>query len=337
MRAAIYRGPEAGVGVEQVPQPVPGEGELLVEIAYCGICGSDVSLTAGSAFDYPQGRCFGHEYSGTVVELGRGVSGWKVGDTVACMPKSPCGHCEACHEGRVLFCRNGKSVGTGFSEYVAVPTPAVMRLPQSLSLADGALIEPMACGLHALRAAGMKGGERVLVLGAGTMALSVTWWARRLGAASIVVASRSTRRRDMCLAFGGDAVHGFDHDDPGALQVALGGAPHIVVECVGKEGMIGFALEQVRIGGTVISMGMCVRPEGIVPFAATFKEATLTFPLAYSPSEFEETARAFDETGFNPSIMVSDVVPLERLGETLEDMRAGASTMKIHIDPRMKI
>jgi (R,R)-butanediol dehydrogenase/meso-butanediol dehydrogenase/diacetyl reductase len=333
MRAAVYHG--AGrTGVETLPDPVPEPDELIVEVARCGICGSDVSMTSGGPFDYPRGRCFGHEYAGTVVGMGRLVQGWKAGDRVACRPVAGCGRCEICREGRLLFCPNGKAISYGFAEYAAVPIAAACRLPQSLSLADGALIEPMACGLRALRMAGMQGGERVLVLGAGSLALSCIWWARRLGAASIVVTSRSAHRRNICLTFGADAVHNFADDDPAALETALGGAPHIVAECVGKEGMINLALDHVRLGGTVIAMGMCQRPEPILPARLTFKEARLLFPLAYSVEDYEETARAFD-AGFNPDIMVSDVLPLERLAATIEAIRDGARMLKVHIDPRM--
>ena len=335
MRAAIFNGAGRPITTESVPDPAAGAGELLVEIGRCGICGSDVSMTSGSPFDYAVGRCFGHEFAGTVVGKGADTDGWRIGDAVACMPKSGCGHCEACREGRLLFCPNGKGTGEGFSEYVSVSAAAAVRLPGTLSLSDGALVEPMACGLRALTSAGLRRGERVLVLGAGSMALAAVWWARRLGAASIVVASRSTHRRDTCLAFGADGVHGFDEDDPAELEQALGGAPHIVVECVGKPGMIGLALDHVRLGGTVVSMGMCTRPETFLPAALTFKEARLSFPLGYSVEEYVRTARALEAADFQPEIMVSDILPLERLGEAIENIRAGAKLLKVHIDPRM--
>lgn len=335
MRAAIFHGAGKPITIETVPDPQPAADELLVEIGRCGICGSDVAMTSGTPFDYETGRCFGHEFAGTVIDKGRDTAGWQLGDKVACMPKSGCGHCDACREGRLLFCPNGRGLGEGFSQYIAVPTSAAVQLPRTLSLSDGALVEPMACGLHALNTAGMRGGERVLVLGAGSMALAAAWWARRLGAASVVLASRSTHRRDTCLAFGADAVFGFDEGEPAELERALGGAPHMVVECVGKPGMINLALDHVRLGGTVVSMGMCPRPEPILPIARTLKEARLCFPLAYSAEEYERTARALEADGFQPEIMVSDVLPLEWLGRAIESLRGGAKTLKIQIDPRM--
>jgi (R,R)-butanediol dehydrogenase/meso-butanediol dehydrogenase/diacetyl reductase len=335
MRAASYNGPGRPITIETVADPQPEADDLLVEIAYCGICGSDVSMTSGSAFDYPVGKCFGHEFAGAVVGYGRNVSGWKIGDRVACMPKSCCGDCEICRGGSVLLCPGGKVSGFGFAEYSAVPAAAAVRLPQSLSLADGALVEPMACGLRALRMAGMRGGERVLVLGAGAMALAVVWWARALGAAKIVAASRSAHRRDVCMSFGADAVHGFAEEDPAALQTALGGRPHIVAECVGTEAVLDLALDQVAVGGVVVSMGMCVRPAAIVPARLAFKEARIVFPLGYSAAEFEQTARAFDAGRFSPSAMVSHVLPLARLDDAMQNLRSGAKMLKVHIDPRM--
>jgi threonine dehydrogenase-like Zn-dependent dehydrogenase len=293
-------------------------------------------MTSGSAFDYQLGRCFGHEYAGTIRELGRDVTGFKKGDRIACLPMGACGQCEPCREGRLLFCANGVPSGGGFAEFAVITASAAIPLPQSLSFNDGALIEPMACGLRALTMAGMQAGERVLVLGAGSMAMSLVWWARVLGAGRVVVASRSAHRREMCLTMGADAVHSFAEDDPAALEKALGGAPHIVAECVGKEEMLNLALQHVRLGGTVISMGMCTKPEPILPAALNFKEAKIIFPVAYSIREFEQTAREFDARGFKPEIMLSDILPLEQLDAAMAEIRGGGKKLKIHIDPRIK-
>jgi len=335
LRAAVFHGADRGIRIEQFADPRPQAGELLIEVAFCGICGSDVTMTSGSLFDYPTGRCFGHEYAGTVIELGEGVTGWRVGDRVACRPKTRCGACDTCREGHLLLCPGGAHLSKGFAEIVAIPVEAAVRLPQSLSLADGALVEPMACGLRAMRAAGLRKGDRVLVLGAGSLALASIWWARRLGAAKVVVAARSSHRREICHAFGADAVVSLIDDDPGAIVAALGGAPHVVAECVGKEGMINHAFAALRPGGTIVSLGMCMAPEPVLPIGMAFKEARLVFPLGYSEAEFEETARVFDSAGFHPEQMISDVFPLAQVGAVIARLRAGEAMRKVHIDPRM--
>ncbi|CAN7590638.1 alcohol dehydrogenase catalytic domain-containing protein [Phenylobacterium sp. LjRoot225] len=340
MRAAVFHG--AGrITIEEVPDPAPAPDGLVVKVARCGVCGGDVSMTSGSAFDYPLGQHIGHECAGEVVAVGRDAHGFKVGDRVACMPASGCGACDICRDGRPILCRAVRGHGGGFADYMTPTIHGAVRLPDSLSLADGALVEPMACGLHALRQAGMgqagmRGGERILVLGAGAMALAMTFWARRLGAGRIVVASRSDHRREVALAMGADAVVSFDEDDPDALLQALGGPPDIVAECVGKPGLLNRAIAQARVGGTVIAMGMCASQEPVIPAGCTFKEVRLFFPLAYSLAEFEETARAFDDADVRPEIMISEVIALEEVPATIESLRAGKRALKIQVDPTLE-
>lgn len=331
MRAAIYNGPDCDVSIREIPDPAPQPDELLIQIARCGICGSDVSMTGGG-IGSKLGRCFGHEYSGTVLETGKAVTGWRPGDRVACIPNTGCGTCAACRAGRVILCPNGRNNSAGFAELIAVPAVSAIRLPRTLSLADGALIEPMACGLHALNIVGGAKGLRILVLGAGAMALSIIWWAHKQGAASIVVASRSPHRAALCLEFGATAVHNFIDEDPAGLHIKLGGPPDVVVECIGKIGMLNLALDNVRVGGTVVSIGMCSAPETIVPAQLAFTEAKLCFPLGYSPSEFVQTAQAFEADGFHPEVMIGQVMPLTQLPDALRLIRSGEIASKVQID-----
>jgi (R,R)-butanediol dehydrogenase/meso-butanediol dehydrogenase/diacetyl reductase len=224
----------------------------------------------------------------------------------------------------------------GFGDYIAVPVGNAAVLPQSLSLSDGALVEPMACGLHALRLAGLRAGARILVLGAGSMALSAVYWGRRLGAGTIVVASRSAYRRDVAMTMGADGFHSFDNDAPEALTHKLGEGPDIVVECVGKSGMLNQAIDLVRPRGTVIAMGMCMQAEPILPIACTVKEVRLFFPYGYSFEEFVETAKVFDSGHARPDLMVSDVIALEALPAAIETMRQGGKMLKVHVDPSLE-
>ena len=339
MRQAIFHGPGRPITIEPAEVTPPGPDDVLIKVARCGICGSDVSMTGNTVFTFLPGP-IGHEYAGEIVEVGANVTGLKPGQRVACLPSSPCGACTGCRTGNVVLCTarrqaaGGSSGFGGFGDYVTVPAIAARPLPASLSFADGALVEPMACGLHALRLAAMEPGARVLVLGAGTMALSVTYWARRLGAGRIVVASRSAHRREIAGRFGADAFHSFAEDDPAGLDDALGGPPDLVAECVGKEGMLGQAAGYVRPQGTVLSMGMCQCAEPVAPAAFNFRETKLVFPIAYTIDEFVETARAFDADDMPPEAMVSDVIALEALPGMIEQMRAGAwRGLKVQVDP----
>lgn len=334
MRVAIYHGPGKPIAIERVADPKPAKDDLLLRIGRCGICGSDPSMTSGSPFDFPVGCRLGHEFAGEVVEVGKEVSGFRPGDRVACLPQIGCGSCRTCLEGRPFYCHAIRFLSGGFADYIAVPYRTAVRLPECLSLADGALVEPIACGLRALNLARFRGGENVLVLGAGSMALAVVYWARQLGARSITVASRSSSKRRTMLALGVDAFHSFDEDDPQALGRMA--PPDIVAECAGKSGLLNKAIELVRPTGTVISLGMCMQPEPVLPVYCAFKEISLHFPVAYSVDEFVATARAFETGKVKPEIMVDAVIALEDVPAAIQQMRSGASTRKIQVDPTME-
>lgn len=336
MRVAVFHGGHRPITIERFDDPEVAAGEIRIQIARCGICGSDISMTAGSAFDYAAGSRLGHEFAGEVVEIGRGVSTLKTGDKVAVLPKCGCGHCPACDVGHTFFCPTGPPVFGGFGDFIVAPESAAFALPQSISMADGALVEPMACGLRALRMAGMRGGERVMVIGAGTVALSVIYWARRLGAGPILVASRSARRHDVAMALGASAVHSFDEDDPADIKAVLGGPPDIIAECVGKPGMLQKAIAFAPWRGTVLSMGMCTMNDAVLPAQCTFKELRLIFPLGYTIGEFTETIDAFEADAVHPELMVSDVIGLDALPATIEAMRGPHNHLKVHVNPQLK-
>jgi threonine dehydrogenase-like Zn-dependent dehydrogenase len=285
----------------------------------------------------PLGR-FGHEWAGEVAALGAGVDTMKVGDRISGLPVAPCGQCEGCKTGNPLYCVRGMNRDFqtgGFGEYMIIRPAGANPLPKSLSWGDAALVEPMACGLHGLRLAQMKGGERVLVLGAGAMALSVVYWARIMGASKIVVLSRSSHRNDVVLAMGADAVLGFDEEGQAKVVETLGGAPDIVAEGVGKIGMLGLAFDHVRPTGTVLSMGMCQHGDPVIPALGVAKEIKLVFPHAYTVAEIAETSRAFDTGKVDPEIMVSDVITLEELPDAMEALRGGRKSLKVHVDPTL--
>jgi (R,R)-butanediol dehydrogenase/meso-butanediol dehydrogenase/diacetyl reductase len=335
LRVAYFHGPGRPITIEQVPEPRPERGEVLVRVCRCGICGSDVSMTATDAVaPYPPGP-IGHEFAGEVIEIGAGVTELKVGDRIAAPPLIPCGRCEGCIGGHPFFCTALRGATGGFGELMTLPANHPLKLPATLSMADGALIEPVACGLHALRLAQVRGGERLLVLGAGAMALATIFWARRLGLGRIVVASRSAHRHESLMAMGADAVIALDAAEPAMLAEALGGPADIVAECVGKAGLLGLASQHVRPRGVVLSLGMCMQPDAVIPAICAFKEVRLFFPHGYTLDEYAETARAFEADLVRPDSMVSDVISLDSLPVVLEELRAGRKSLKVQVDPTL--
>jgi (R,R)-butanediol dehydrogenase/meso-butanediol dehydrogenase/diacetyl reductase len=314
VRIATFRGAGSPLAIEEAPDPTPTSDGIVVRVERCGICGSDVSMTSGGAFDYPVGSRIGHEYSGEIVAIGREVSGLRIGGKVACNP-------------------TGLEALGGFGEYVTLGARGAIPLPAGLSMSDGALVEPMACGVHSLRMANMQPGSSVVVLGAGSMALAIVWWARRMNAGRIVVASRSVHRTDILHTFGADVVHGFGDDDTDMIAREIGGAD-IVAECVGKPGMLERSLGLVRPGGTVMSMGMCSSGDRVVPYACALKEVRMLFPVGFTDEEYRETVDAIAADDVHADRMVSDVIGLDEVPATLEALRGGElRSLKIHIDP----
>lgn len=331
MRVAVFHGPR-NITIEDLPDDPVGPLDVRIEVARCGICGSDVVMTSGSNFDYPHGCRLGHESAGTVLEVGKDVTRIKPGDRVAVLPNGFCGNCEQCHAGRPLFCPNARPLLGGFGERLVITENAAFPYPANVSHAEGALVEPIACGRKALMGARMEKGATVLVIGAGSMGLATIYWARRLGAGRIIVATRTAARHETAMAIGADEVV-TTGEDPEALARALPQGADVVVECIGKPGMLQQAVSHVRIGGAVISMGMCVVNDTVLPAFNAFREVTLHFPVAYAPQDFIETIKLFEADKVRPELMVSEVVALDALPALIEEMRGVHNHQKVQIAP----
>ena len=333
MRAAIFHGAGKPMTIEHVPDPEPGPGEAVIRVCRCGICGSDISMTSGSQADYPAGTTLGHEYAGEIVAVGKDVSSLKVGQHVSAMPAKGCGQCGACLAGFPLGCSAMIGMVGGFGEYMRIAAPAAIQLPGTLSMADGALVEPLAVGLHGVALAELKPGMKIAVLGAGAIGLAAIYWARLLGAGRIVAMSRSARRADLAGAMGAAGFEAFGDGEGERLAAALGGMPDIVFECAGAVGMMHKAVELVRPGGTIVSLGFCGSPDPIIPSLATWKQIGMKFSFAYDLREFQHCADMLDAGHVEPRMMISETIPLDALPGVFEGLRGGSNQTKVHVDP----
>src|SRR5262245_38081493 len=186
MRAAVFHGVGKPLAIETIADPTPGPNDVVIQVHRCGICGTDLHMTSGHGWDFPNGTIPGHEYAGEIVEVGSQVSGFKKGALVTALPSQGCGQCEACAHQHYTLCRNVGGLMGGYGEYLRVPTYVAVKLPQTFSLADGALVEPFAVSLYGVRMGQIRPGDRVLVLGGGPVALTTIFWAKRLGAGRVV-------------------------------------------------------------------------------------------------------------------------------------------------------
>ena len=177
----------------------------MVKVGRCGICGSDLHMTEDPAFGRGAGDVLGHEFAGEVVALGKGAEGIALGDLVSVIPLASCGRCASCLAGEPAWCAHFGLQGGGYAEYALTRPNQCVTLPRSASLADGAIIEPLAVALHGVNMSGLKTGDRMLVLGAGPIGLAVAFWARRLGAGRVVVQDVVALQEERALAMGATA------------------------------------------------------------------------------------------------------------------------------------
>ena len=333
MRAVVMQGLHKPLTLETLPDPVPGEGEVVVRVGRCGICGSDLHMTEDEAYGTRAGDVLGHEFAGEVVARGRGVEGLAMGDVVAVSPLKSCGHCDSCRKGEVQWCEGFGLQGGGYAEYTVTRPNQCLRLPKSASLADGAIVEPLAVALHGVNMSGLQAGDKVLVLGAGPIGLAVAFWARRRGAAKVVIQDIVDWQQERALAMGADGFVVDPADPVGAAERALGGKADVVFECVGVPGLIAQAVSQVRNRGTILLLGLCTRPDTFNSFAMLSKEVRLVTSAFFTVQDFEQALDALASGAAEPRLMVTDTIGLDATPEVFESLKRRTHQCKVLIAP----
>jgi (R,R)-butanediol dehydrogenase/meso-butanediol dehydrogenase/diacetyl reductase len=333
MRAAVMQGLHKPLAIETVDDPTPDDGDVVVKVGRCGICGSDLHMTEDPAYGQGAGSILGHEFAGEVVALGKGVEGLRTGDLVSVIPLKSCGKCHACQTGAVQWCEAFGLQGGGYAEYALTRPNQCVRLPKSASLADGAIVEPLAVALHGVALSRMTIGDRVLVLGAGPIGLAVAFWARRFGAGRVVVQDLAEWQRDRAMQMG---AHDFvvDSADPvGSAERALGGKADVVFECVGVPGLIAQGVDQVRNDGTIVLLGLCTRPDTFNSFAMLSKQVKLVTSAFFTRQEYEAALDALDRGAVEPRLLVTDTIALDATPDVFESLRKRTHQCKVLIDP----
>ncbi len=323
MKAMLFKAAGQPLAVEDLPDPEPNEGEVIVRVSHCGVCGTDLHSTSGHGMDLPANSQLGHEYAGEVVALGKGVDRLKIGDNVAAMPVVGCGQCEACATGIDVLCTSWAPYGFGLAQYARVSERGATILPKTVSLADGALVEPLAVGARAVRLADPARTAKVLIIGPGPIGLAVLFWLRQRGVENIVLLASSGRRRELATGLGGTSfvVEGDTASDE--IRSIVGGAPDIVFEAAGTPGVFGRAIELVRPQGMILGLGFCMQPDTIVPAMALMKDVTIRWSITYTRQDYEACADALDRDGAAARAMVTDIVGLSDAPAAFEAFRAG--------------
>jgi (R,R)-butanediol dehydrogenase/meso-butanediol dehydrogenase/diacetyl reductase len=299
----------------------------------CGICGSDLHAVKSM----PPGTVFGHEFSGEVAAVGEGVSGWKVGDRVVSLPFFSCGECDRCEAGDGMFCMQIRGIGLGpvpgaYAELVRVQPGNSFHVPSGVTFRDGALVEPLAVGLHGVRRARLEKGDTCVILGAGPIGIATLVWARELGAKT-VVSDPSPGRRAMAEQLGATAVVDPQKHEPGfvALETAPGG-PRVVFECVGVAGLIQSAMTIAPLRAQIVVLGVCMGNDEIFPITGILKELEIDFVLGYTRSEFRETLDSLASGRIDPRPMVTDVIDVGGVPEMFRTLATPNTQCKVLIE-----
>lgn len=333
MKAAVFKELGQPLVIEDVDTPQPAPDEVLVEVGRCGICGSDLHMTEDPAFAVSPGTVLGHEYAGKVIDKGSEVAGLRQGDRVTVSPLRGCGKCPACLAGQPAWCSVMQLQSGGYAEYSVVTERQCVKLPESFSLEDAALAEPLAVALHGVVRSSMKPGACVLVLGAGPIGLGTVFWARRLGAGQVAVADLNSYQEELARGLGATAFFGKSDDLVSEVNAALGGAPDIVFECVGQPGLIAQSIRHVRVHGTVVVLGLCTRPDNFVPFEAVSKEVDIVMSAFFNFREFCTSIDVLETAQAAPHSMITDTVSLEDMPTVFEALRQRTTQCKVLVNP----
>lgn len=343
MKAAVFHELGKPLAIETVEKPQAGKDEIVVKVHYCGICGSDLHSTHPGVFVVPDGTILGHEFAGEIVDSG--APGWKVGEMCTALPNNACAECKGmglgeCKDNLGILCP--KNTLTGFhpsaqgayAEYVKFSVKEALRLPASVKSREGAAVEPLAVGLHAVNRGKVTMGESVLIMGGGPIGLAVALFSKLAGARDVILSEYAPARREAAGAMGATGVIDPSKEDVGeAFAKKTGRPPDIIFECVGVPGMIQKGIDLSRAFGRMVVVGVCMTEDKTVPISAIFKELNIQYILGYGRPDWRLVLDLLDAGRVDPRPMITDVVTLEQLPAAFEALRKPTTQIKVMVRP----
>jgi len=320
MKAAVIESVGRAV-VAEVPDPTPGPREVVVEVAACGLCGTDLHILQGE-FAPKLPIVPGHEFAGEVVGVGTRVTELAVGDRVAVDPSLYCHECRYCRTGHSNLCERWAAIGVttagGAAQYATAPVANCVKLPEHVATQDAALIEPLSCAVRGYDVLRSRLGAHVLVYGSGTMGLMMLELAKRTGAASVDIVDVNPDRLATARLLGvsASAANADELDRPQGWDV--------VVDATGNAAAIQDGLDRVAKAGTFLQFGVADYATRVTidPYRIYNQEITITGSMAVLHS-FERAAELFANGVLDPEIFISDRIALERYPQALEQFAAG--------------
>lgn len=312
MHTALFSGVKK-IEIKDFTLPGINENEILLKVGACGVCGTDFNIFEGKAPANPP-VILGHEYAGEIVEIGKNVKEFNVGERVAVNPNIHCGYCKFCKAGKVNLCKNlialGVTINGGFAEYSVVPVSQAYKIPSDLPYSTATFAEPLSCCIHGIQQAEVGIGDKVAIVGAGPIGLIMLQLAKLSGASSTIIIDPVLEKRNLAIQFG--AEYSFNPDDEYFLQKLndlFNGDIDVVIECAGNESAVKTSLEIVRKGGRVVIFGLADKSAKVNLYLQTFfhKEITIKSSLL-NPFTFHTAVELLSSgkinvKDFNPEII----------------------------------
>jgi len=331
MRAARFHGPRSEIRIEEIPYPVAGPGEVVVRVAACGVCGSDVHFLEGMPVPGGLPLTLGHEASGIVETVGASVRGWQSGDRVAVHLGAGCGRCRVCASGHPNCCPHlavpGLHIDGAFAEAIRVPVGTLVRVPEGVSLPAAALAtDCVASPYHALLCrAGLRAGERVAVIGCGGLGSQAVCLARVLGAGQVVAVDVSAVALERAAQAGATyCVDGrAESDAAGAVRDLTGGGAEVVIECVGIPETVAAGVRALLPGGRLVVVGVGMMPPAVdVPQGIfALQELSVLGSFGSHQRDLEEVLRLQASGAIDIEAWISHRLRLEHVAEGLDMLR----------------
>lgn len=331
MRAVLFTAVDE-IEIGEVPDPVPGEHDVVIEVASVGLCGTDLHILSGEHLNRGWPQIPGHEFAGTVVAVGAKVDDVRIGDRVAADPNVFCGRCHFCRIGHGNMCERFEAIGVTLpgaaAEYVAAPAGNCYVLPEHVDVADAMLIEPFSCVVRAIDVLQPRYAAHVLIYGAGTMGLMMASAMRHAGAASVSVVEPNDVRRHRvdALGLGLAAASADEFVRPRGWE--------IVIDCAGVVPAIQDGLRRVGRSGTFLQFGV-TSPDARVdidPYRIFQEEITITGSMAVLHS-FERSGDLLSAGALDPSTIIKDRFGLDDYASAITAFRAGDG-LKVQVRPK---
>jgi threonine dehydrogenase-like Zn-dependent dehydrogenase len=334
MRASVLRDGRM-VYRDDLPDPEPGPGQVLVAVRCCGICGSDLHFAAHGAdvltltkqmtgsMDVDLGRdiFMGHEFSAEILDAGPDTDTYPAGTLITSIPVLISGK----HVEPIVY--SNTTLGA-YAERMLLSAPLLLPIPNGLDPRHAALTEPMAVGLHAVNKSAVQPGETALVLGCGPIGIAIVAALGARGVEHIVAADFSNKRRELAATMGAHQTL-----DPAGGSPFDTVAPAVVFEAIGVPGIIDDVLRRARTGTRLVVAGVCMQPDTVHPFFAIAKEISVQFVLAYHPEEFADSLRAIAEGHIDVTSMITGDVGLKDVGAAFDDLADPERHCKILVTP----